>query len=94
MWSPVCRPGIPRHLPARARLRSLDWVVDAELRLRDEGLPLAGEAFVQIRGDSVTLDQLRTATVALHELDWRLYDVVITPVEDLDAQREPGRGVL
>lgn len=74
----------------RAALEGLDWVRDAEIRLHEEGPAISGDAFVVPLGDAVTLDQLHEASVAVHAVDWKLYDVVVTPVEDVTRRRRTG----
>jgi divalent metal cation (Fe/Co/Zn/Cd) transporter len=73
-------------------LEALTWVQDADVRLRDEGAVVAGEAFVVPTGDSVTLEQLRDAARAVHAVDWKVYDVVVTAVESVDRARDPQEG--
>jgi divalent metal cation (Fe/Co/Zn/Cd) transporter len=77
-------------------LRSLDWVEDARVRLREEGHVFAGEAFVVPSTEGGILDNIDRASERLAELDWRLHDVVIVPVDSLEdretvaAQAETG----
>lgn len=74
-------------------LKRLDWVQDADIRLHEEGAVIAGEAFVVPAGDGVTLAQLGEATRAVHEVDWKVYDVVVTAVETVEKRRDPQEGV-
>lgn len=60
-------------------LEGLDWVEEAGVRLREEGEGLTGEAFVIPRDPSVAAEKLDEAQSDLHDLDWRLYDVVVVP---------------
>ena len=77
----------------RAALRAMDWVADADLRLREEGHVLTGEAFVVPRGDERLTERLAHAAREIHALDWRLYDVSIVPVRSLaSAHAEEERG--
>ena len=70
-------------------LKSLDWVDDADVRLHEEGAVIAGEAFVVPTSDAVTLDQLHEAARAAHDVDWKVYDVVVTAVDRVDPRRDP-----
>jgi divalent metal cation (Fe/Co/Zn/Cd) transporter len=74
---------------ATGALTALDWVLDADVRLHEEGAVVAGEAFVVPAGRSVTLDQLQEAARAVHAVDWKIYDVVVTAVEGVDRLRDP-----
>jgi hypothetical protein len=40
----------------------------------------------------VTLAQLQEAERAVHAVHWRMYDVVVTPVEDVRRRRNPQEG--
>ena len=73
-------------------LERLHWVRDADIRLHEEGVVLAGEAFVVPTEDGVTLAQLKEATRAVHDVDWKIYDVVVTAVETVDRRRDPRQG--
>ena len=76
-----------------AMLRNMDWVADADLRLREEGHVLTGEAFVVPRSDDGLTERLAHAAREIHALDWRLYDVSLVPVRSLaPAHGEGDRG--
>jgi divalent metal cation (Fe/Co/Zn/Cd) transporter len=68
----------------RRRMQDLPWVEKAEVRLREAGHVFFGEVFVQPRADAKDLPGLvREAMEHAKELDWRLHDVTVTPVDDL-----------
>lgn len=73
-------------LPTRVEteIRRLDWVEDVRVRLRDEGHVFFGEVLVVPVDERNLIDRLRSAGDLLRELDWRLYDVVVVPVRELD----------
>lgn len=74
------------RLPDRVRdlLRGMDWVADAEVRLREEGHIFMGEAFVVPRpGTGDLARKLGEAAEAARALDWRMHDLAIMPVERL-----------
>jgi divalent metal cation (Fe/Co/Zn/Cd) transporter len=77
-------------LPARleTELRSLSWVSDARVRLREEGRVFFGEAEVVPTDRRDLVPKLTEASERLRALDWRLHDLVIAPVERI----EPWRG--
>lgn len=81
-------------LPERVRteLRAMSWVKDAQVRMREEGHVFFGEAFVVAHSDESLTSKITRATEELKALDWRLHDLVITPVETLpsDDEREEG----
>jgi divalent metal cation (Fe/Co/Zn/Cd) transporter len=70
-------------LPARleAELRSLPWVADARVRLREEGHVYFGEAEVVPADRQDLVSKLAEASDRLNRLDWRLHDLVIAPVD-------------
>lgn len=73
----------------QSALRELPWVRAAEIRLHEEGATITGDAFVEPEGGSVTLEQLAEAAAAVHEVDWKVYDVTVTAVEDVSRKRSP-----
>lgn len=72
----------PSPLPEElaARLRAMPWVKHAEVRLREEGHVFSGEAFVVPHSDDNLTHNIAEATRALNQHDWRLYEIVITPL--------------
>ncbi|HMQ53283.1 MAG TPA: cation diffusion facilitator family transporter [Anaerolineae bacterium] len=69
----------------RDQLQSLDWVAEADVRLREVGDVYSGEAYVvphpHLNGDLV--DKVREASRVADNCDWQIYDVVIMPVRSL-----------
>jgi cation diffusion facilitator family transporter len=72
-------------LPKRVEheLRTLPWVRDAEVRLREEGHVFIGEAFVVPVDDDDLVGRLDRANQQLRKLDWRLHELVIAPVPEI-----------
>lgn len=66
-------------------LEGLPWVEAAAVRLREEGEGLVGEAFVNPTEGRISAAQADEATDGIHALDWRLYDVVISPTRRLNS---------
>ena len=77
-------------LPERVRseLRTISWVKDAQVRMREEGHVFFGEAFVVPRSDELLTSRIAKATDQVKALDWRLHDLVITPVKELPVDEE------
>lgn len=76
----------PHPLEAELRnyLRGLPWVADAGTRFRDEGQVFHVEAFVVPHsGTELTLDRLNAARAGCVDLDWKLRDTVVIPVDVL-----------
>lgn len=67
-------------------LRGQEWVRDARVRLREEGRVFFGEAFVVPVADTVSVDDVTGATRDLYAEDWRIQDMVITLVPDLETE--------
>ncbi|WP_193510064.1 cation diffusion facilitator family transporter [Cryobacterium sp. BB736] len=67
-------------------LRSLPWVEAAGARVRDEGHVLHVEAFVVPESGKVRLEQLLEARDGCIDLDWKIEDIVIVPVEELPEE--------
>ena len=72
-------------------LRSLPWVGEAAVRVRDQGQVFHVEAFVQPRTGQVEVQQLDEASAGVAELDWKVQDVVVVPRAKLPEQADPGR---
>ena len=61
-------------------LRALPWVHEAELRLREEGHVLTGEAFLVVHSTEGLPAKLEEAQRVARAVSWRVYDVVVTVV--------------
>lgn len=71
-------------------LRALPWVRDAAVRLRDQGELVTGEAYLVVDGDGTTAKRLREARQAVEDAHWRLHDVVVTLVAELESEGRRG----
>ncbi|MDQ3985632.1 MAG: cation diffusion facilitator family transporter [Actinomycetota bacterium] len=71
---------------AETELAKMPWIKEARVRFREEGHVFYGEAFVVPSDDRNLAGRIAEATRTLMELDWRLHDIVISPVTEL---REP-----
>ena len=86
-------------LPGKVReaARSLPWVEEAAVRLREHGHTVIGEVFVVPRRDdrltaSALLDLAAGAADELTRLDWRLHGLLIIPVAALEETVPPRVG--
>src|SRR5215216_6755535 len=66
-----------------AMLRDLDWVEDVDLRLREEGQVYFGEALVVPSDETNITEKVEDAIKRARDLDWRIYDLALTPVREL-----------
>lgn len=73
-------------------LRGLPWVLDAGVRLRDEGQVFHVEAFVVPRRARVRTETLSAASKGIARLDWKVQDVVVVPVEKLPSEADRALG--
>jgi cation diffusion facilitator family transporter len=69
-------------------LRNLDWVEEAEVRLREEGQVYFGEALIVPSDDRNLVEKIEEAQERAHNLDWRIYDLAITPVRRLPERED------
>jgi divalent metal cation (Fe/Co/Zn/Cd) transporter len=78
-------------------LQDLDWVNEAEVRLREEGQVYFGEAFVVPSDETDITENIEGALEQARDLDWRIYDLALMPVRELpekvDRQRRKNREV-
>ena len=64
-------------------LQKLDWVNEAEVRLREEGQVYFGEAFVVPSDETNITEKIEDALERARGLDWRIYDLALMPVREL-----------
>jgi cation diffusion facilitator family transporter len=66
---------VREHLEAKA------WVKQAQVRLREEGHVLTGDAHVVVADDHPPdiVGEIEKAVLEVESLDWRLYDVSVVP---------------
>jgi cation diffusion facilitator family transporter len=72
-------------------LRKLDWIEDGAVRLREEGHVFTGEVLVVPREDDHLVDRLEELTHHLLSLEWKVYDIVVVPVREIDIPSGDGR---
>ncbi|RPF26697.1 cation diffusion facilitator family transporter [Georgenia muralis] len=73
-----------------AALGALPWVDKARSRVRDEGHVFHVEAFVVPVDGAPDLTELSRARELLCDLDWKVQDAVVVPVEELPEEFLPG----
>ncbi len=74
----------------REKLMDLDWVDEADVRMRDQGMVFHTEAFVvPYQGQMPSLDEVEKIRNELSESDWKLNDLVIIPVAELPEEFLP-----
>jgi cation diffusion facilitator family transporter len=64
-------------------IAGLEWVRDSQIRLREIGDVLSGEAFVVPADDAHLIEKLGDAGERVKALDWRLQDFNIIPVRSI-----------
>lgn len=69
-------------------LRTLPWVSDAGVRVRDQGQVFHVEAFVVPRRRKVSVEQIADAREGVAALDWKVQDIVIMTVPELPEESE------
>jgi cation diffusion facilitator family transporter len=80
----------PLPLWIKNELMLLDWVKDAEVRLRESGHVFIGEAFVVPVDNDDLVGRIERADEHLLDLDWRLHELVITPVSEIHRPEPAG----
>lgn len=76
-------------------VNACDWVERGAVRLREEGHVFTGEVMVVPRadalsGDAELVDRLEVLAERLLSLEWKVYDIVVVPVKEIDI---PSPGV-
>jgi divalent metal cation (Fe/Co/Zn/Cd) transporter len=72
-------------------LRSLPWVADAAVRMRDQGQVFHVEAFVVPRRTRVSIRKISQVSERIARLDWKVQDVVVVPTDQLPDEADPAR---
>lgn len=72
-------------------LRSRLWIKDAAVRMRDQGQVFHVEAFIVPRRHKVSIHDTTELQQKVTDLDWKIQDVVIVPVERLPREADTGR---
>lgn len=68
------------------RLRTVDWVEDVRVRLREEGTVFFAEVFVVPRPGGVAVEDLVAVQELARSVDDQLIDVTVMPVATLDDE--------
>lgn len=66
-------------------IAQLDWVQEAAVRMRELGHILGVEVLVVPVDEEDLLDRIENAVAQVREIDWKLQDVVISPVREIDG---------
>lgn len=72
------------------RLKDLDWVEDADVRLNEHGHILFGEGFVISKTGGATAEQLIEAREVAHSQDWRVQNFTVTVTDQLPEKGTDG----
>jgi divalent metal cation (Fe/Co/Zn/Cd) transporter len=67
------------------RVRQWGWAKRAVVRLREDGHLFAGQVIVVPDAEAGLIDRLEEATEELRSLDWKLHDIVVVPVQDIEG---------
>ncbi|MEJ6490351.1 cation transporter [Leucobacter sp. USCH14] len=68
-------------------LRDLPWAAEVGSRVRDQGHVFHVESFIVPRpGESPTVQQLLEARDGCIELDWKVEDIVLVPIDELPEE--------
>ena len=74
--------GDPSDLPEKIRLAllNLPWVADADIRMREEGHLLCGEAFISMLDDANPEERSLEAQQLAIDASWQVRDMIVTVV--------------
>lgn len=65
-------------------LRSLSWVKEVRVRMREEGHVFYGDAVVITNESTNLVGRIEEATERVMALDWRIYDFLISPCSSVE----------
>ena len=69
----------------RRTVAQLDWVQEAAVRMRELGHIFSVEVLVVPVDEEELIDRIEDAVARLRGLDWKVQDVVVSPVRDLEG---------
>jgi cation diffusion facilitator family transporter len=72
----------------RDTVAALDWVEEAAVRMRELGHVLAVEVLAVPRDETNLLERVEDAVEQITALDWKLQDVVVSVVREIDGAPE------
>jgi divalent metal cation (Fe/Co/Zn/Cd) transporter len=78
----------PLVAEVRDTVASLDWVQDAAVRMRELGHVLAVEVLAVPRDEDDLLDRVEDAVTRICALDWKMQDVVVSVVREIEGAPE------
>ena len=73
----------------RSTVERMGGVSKAAVRLREHGRALTGEVLVELRDGTDMLERVEQVARQAREVDWRLHDITVMPVSQLDEQNPP-----
>jgi hypothetical protein len=78
----------PLIAAVKSEVASIDWIEEAVVRLRESGHVFEGNVwFVPAQGAD-PVDRVEQLTSHLREFDWRLADIVVSPVRSIEGAPE------
>ncbi len=72
-------------------LRAQPWIVDAAVRMRDEGQVFHIEAFIIPRRGKVSVAQIDRVSESIAQMDWKVQDVVVVACSTLPDEADRAR---
>jgi cation diffusion facilitator family transporter len=72
----------------KAKVGEQSWVDEAAVRLREEGHVLSGDVWVVAGDQARAVERCEELAQTLLDLDWRLHDIIVTPVLSLEEVPE------
>jgi divalent metal cation (Fe/Co/Zn/Cd) transporter len=69
----------------KEELHQWEWVKRGVVRLREDGHLFAGEVLVVPVAEDGLIDHLEEATERVRALDWKMQDVAVVPVRDIEG---------
>lgn len=68
--------------------RECEWVADVRVRMRENGMVFFGDVLVIPTQDTDLVERITELRNQLMELDWKMADIVISPVRDFSQLHE------
>jgi cation diffusion facilitator family transporter len=69
----------------RREVADSGWVADAVLRMRENGHVMSADVWVVPVDDAAVADRVEELTERLRDLDWRIADVIVSPVRTIEG---------
>ena len=78
----------PIYVKVQQEINNFDWVRESEIRMREDGDLISGEAFIVPHDEGNLMNKLGKAGERIKSLDWRIHAFDMIPVRALGGRNK------